>query len=230
MFSLIELEHGMTLIHGNALEVDWSDFGRARIAIVSDPPYGINYRSRHNQGHKGARKKFCREQNWKPIQGDQQEFNPGPWLDFPWVAMFGFEHFRDKLPAGGRLLIWDKLAGKTPSHQADVEIAWTNTPGKSRIHTQLWRGIMRGGEENVSNGPKRHPNQKPAALMEWVIREMSLPHGTLIVDPYMGSGSTGIAAFRLGYPFVGVEIDFSFFESARQRIELEIRQPVLDFR
>ena len=72
--------------------------------------------------------------------------------------------------------------------------------------------------------PRVHPTQKPVAVMAWVIQELGIRPGTLIADPYMGSGTTGIAALQLGCRFIGVEIDPEYFETACRRLEDVQRQ------
>src|SRR4030095_3456884 len=65
----------------------------------------------------------------------------------------------------------------------DGELAWTNVPGVLRIHRQVWRGMIREGEENLVHGRKLHPAQKPVALLTWCVATTT---GT-VLDPYMGS-------------------------------------------
>lgn len=83
------------------------------------------------------------------------------------------------------------------------------------------------GKRDVAPGrPRVHPMQKPVALMSWCIQEARVPAGGTIIDPYMGSGSTGIAALERGHPFVGVEIDRRYFDVACRRIaEVQQHEP-----
>lgn len=184
-------------------------------AIVSDPPYGIA----HVRGTGGRGKHNVR--NIGPIGGDNQPFDPAPWLDFADVILWGGNHFAQSLPHG-RWLAWDKLAG-IPAFDSfsDVEFAWRKGRGKDRIFSHMWKGICKASEKG---GKERwHPMQKPIALMEWCI---ALVAPRLIIDPYMGSGTTGIAAARAGRPFIGCEIDQAYFEIACARIEDVQRQGV----
>src|SRR3546814_2742899 len=91
-----------------------------------------------------------------------------------------------------------------------------------RIFDHLWRGIMRAGEENIVHSAKHHPNQKPVALMVWCLS--FLPAGTAI-DPFMGSGSTGVASIRAGRPFVGIELNETYFEIAYEGLRKEHAPP-----
>lgn len=194
------------------------------VALISDPQYGAGrFVSNHNSGRRGVGATMRRtDGDFAPSMGDEGEFNPVPWL-YPNAILWGANHYCDRLPAGHRWLTWDKLAGKTPAPgTSDTEYAWTSEKGPSRTFTHLWRGIMRDGEENVVNGGKLHPHQKPVALMQWCIDLQ--PYADTIFDPYMGSGTTGVAALRAGRRFVGVEINPDHFKTACERLENEQRQ------
>lgn len=193
--------------------------------LLTDPPYGIDYTSGHNSSRKGAGAKMARKDgNFSPISGDQEPFDPRSMLALGLPSIiWGANHFNDALPSARRWLIWDKLAGKTPLPSgSDVELAWCSLPGPDRIFTHLWRGIMRAGEENIVHSAKQHPNQKPIALMSWCLG--FLPSGK-VLDPFMGSGTTGVAAVRAGRPFIGIETDEAHFETARRRIREAADQP-----
>lgn len=192
---------GITIYHADCLDV------RAQLSeidtVLTDPPWGINYESHHNSG-RGDCAMVRKNGNFAPIAGDELPFDPSPWLGYPKVVLWGANNYASKLPDHSGWLIWDKLAGKTPCQQSDCELAWTNTDNPVRIFTHLWRGIMRAGAENVSKSAKLHPHQKPVALLRWCIEQI-MPSGT-ICDPYMGSGSTLVAATLLGLPVVGIDI------------------------
>lgn len=192
-------------------------------AIVCDPPYGMSYKSSHNNSPKRAAL-TRRDGNFAQIQGDCEAFDPAHLLalNVPTI-LWGANYYSDKLPPGRKWLTWDKLAGKTPTpSSSDVEHAWTSERGPSRIYAHLWRGIMRAGDENVSRSPKLHPNQKPIALMAWCLQQIKFSGP--VCDAYMGSGSTGIACLRAGIPFIGIESDPTHFDTAVRRIEAEASQ------
>jgi site-specific DNA-methyltransferase (adenine-specific)/modification methylase len=196
-------------------------------AIVGDPPYGMNYGA--ITGGRRPIGKFSMtawKQESRHIIGDDEPFDPAHLLGFPVVVLFGGNHFSSRLPDARCWLVWDKRAGTPPDNNADFEVAWTNLDRPGRMFSHIWRGLVRGGEENVAvSGRRVHPAQKPIALMGWVLEQCRLADGAVVVDPYMGSGSTGIAALRAGYRFVGIELDAGHFATARKRIEAEIRQP-----
>jgi site-specific DNA-methyltransferase (adenine-specific)/modification methylase len=81
--------------------------------------------------------------------------------------------------------------------------------------------VVREGEENCSRSRKLHPNQKPVALCSLLLEHLDLAPGSLILDPFMGSGSIGLSALRAGHDFLGVELVPATFEIARARIERE---------
>lgn len=193
--------------------------------VLTDPPYGMDYRSGHNSSRSGAGAAMVRKDgNFAPISGDKKPFDPNIILDLGVPSIiWGANYFNDKLPPGKRWLIWNKLVGKTPLPSgSDLELAWTSERGPDRIFDHLWRGIMRAGEENVVHSGKQHPNQKPVALMAWCLQ--FLPGPAPILDPFMGSGSTGVAAVRAGLEFVGIEMDPVHFETACRRIDEAQRQ------
>lgn len=183
-------------------------------AIVADPPYGINYQKGAGGGGRHGRR------NRQRLAGDGAPFDPAPWLDFSSVVLWGANHYAARLPHG-RWMAWDKLAGLAEFDSfSDVEFAWRDGRGKDRIFRYLWKGIVRAD----GSGTRGHPTQKPVPLMEWCVASLS---ERLVIDPYCGSGSTGIAALNLGRDFIGIEIDPAFFELACRRIDDALRQGVL---
>jgi site-specific DNA-methyltransferase (adenine-specific) len=185
--------------------------------IVTDPPYGIGYEVNERKARGGLswHRRLDTEKKAR-IVGDNAEFDVEHVLDAgDRIAIFGANHM--DLPRGGRWIVWDKRRESTPDDHSDCELVWTNYPGADRIHRQKWRGIVREGEENISRSRKLHPNQKPVALLDFILVQLGGVRGQTVFDPYMGSGSTGIAALRRGMPFIGVEIDPVHFETACQR-------------
>ena len=199
-------------------------------AVVSDPPYGIGYV--HGGG---GRSKKWRRNNLKPIHGDDQSFDPAPWLTFKNVLLWGADHFRKRLPDGGTLLAWDKSVGVgAKDNFIDAEFAWCNLRCPRNVFRFLWKGLLMDNirvesDVGVSHTNRAHPSMKPVALMRWCIEHFKLPPGSLILDPYLGSGSTGIAAVTMGHRFIGIEIDEDYFKIACARIEKAQRQIRMEF-
>lgn len=194
-------------------------------AVVTDPPYGISYTTPTGIGGGAARKNPLAKpapslprRTYGPIVGDSQPFDPSPWLKFPEVILWGANHYANKLPTSAGWLIWDKRDGMKPNNNSDCEIAWDKNGGSARIFRYLWNGMCQAGEK----GPRVHPAQKPIALMKWCIDRT---RGQTILDPFMGSGSTGVAAVSLGRKFIGIEIEPKYFGIAYERIRLAVHQP-----
>lgn len=186
-------------------------------AVVSDPPYGIAY------CHGARRGGVLLGTDGMSIVGDNEPFDPSPWLNFPIVVLWGANHYASRLPDSSRWLVWDKRDGIPSNDQADCEMAWTNQRGVARLKTRYWNGA-----QATEKGEKRvHPNQKPVALLKWCMDVVGVPVGATVLDPYMGSGSLGIACIQTGRNFIGIEIDPDYFAIAQRRIEDAAAQPLL---
>lgn len=165
------------------------------------------------------------------IVGDDRPFDPAPWLSItPTCLFWGAHRFAHLLPEGS-WLVWDKVPTGKIRDQGDGEAAWVSGPSRPmRIFRLLWDGVCVGSaaRDEVTAGQQRvHPTQKPVVLMKWCIGQMKLPPNVTIVDPYMGAGSTGLAAIALGHPFVGMEIVPQYFDAACRRISEALKQPDL---
>jgi site-specific DNA-methyltransferase (adenine-specific) len=193
-------------------------------AVVTDPPYGIGYRSQRGADRRLMKGVRTIRHEWDAIVGDDKPFDPSPWLQFGKVVLFGGNHFSERLPSSAAWIIWDKRREVLPDDNADCEMAWTNLKGVARIHRQLWKGICREGDENIGiSGSKVHPTQKPVALMRFCIERIG--EAETILDPFMGSGTTGVACAKMGRKFIGIEIEPRYFDIACKRIEDAYKQP-----
>jgi site-specific DNA-methyltransferase (adenine-specific) len=209
------IAEGVTLYLGDCREI-LPTLGKVD-AVVTDPPYGIGYQ-RGRGGRGGAHSSGNRFCNDAPVTGDDQPFDPLPWIGFPEVILFGADHFSADLPHG-RWLAWNKLGDKEPWDDfSDVEFAWHNKRGAGRIFSHLWKGLAQKG----AGVRREHPTQKPVELMEWCLGFIEA--GT-ILDPFMGSGTTGVAAVQLGRKFIGIEIEPKYFDIACKRIADALKQP-----
>lgn len=185
--------------------------------LLTDPPYGIGLRTDYLTRKRGTLK---HGRDFLPIYGDDAPFDPTHLLGFPRLILFGANHYASRLPVSNSWLVWDKLAGLTSKRtigfndQGDAELAWTNLGGPVRLIPHRWTGMLKASERRQI---RLHPTQKPVALMAWLIRQYALP-GTLILDPYMGAGSTVVAAQALGHPVIGVEIEETYCALAVQRL------------
>jgi DNA modification methylase len=145
-------------------------------------------------------------------------------------VFLGASHFARRLPEDGSWLAWDKSEGGTGPKDTfvDCEFAWCSVPGiKRNILHHLYKGVAcrKAGEDN---GRRLHAQQKPVRLMRWCIRLLGLPLDAVILDPYMGVGTTIVAALREGYRAIGIEVDPGYCELARRRQAHEIQDPSPD--
>ena len=191
--------------------------------IVSDPPYGINAEysragTRKKVTLRGASANVYKCEQRPTIANDNKPFDPSHLLRFQIIALFGANHFADKLPASGKWFVWDKRKGTKSDYNSDAELIWTNQQGATRLFSHLWRGLVREGEENAVYGTKLHPAQKPVNLMKWILVQFKITPEQTVIDPYMGSGSTLKAAKDLGLKAVGIELSEEYCQIAKKRL------------
>ena len=185
-------------------------------AVVTDPPYGIGENSRKvaSRGKLAAARDYG-EFDWDK-EPPEKSLIDAIRNASTWQAFFGGNYF--ELPPTSCWLVWDKLNGDNDF--ADCELAWTNWPKAVRRIQWRWNGMIRQGNEERS-----HPTQKPLAVMSWVIG--LCPKADIILDPFMGSGTTGVAAVQLGRKFIGIEREPKYFDIACERIERAYAQGTL---
>ncbi len=176
--------------------------------IVSDPPYGINF---HETGT--SRGGIV----WGGIVGDDEPFDPSHLiaLSLPTV-LFGANHYADKLPSSPSWLVWSKRVEMEPWSQSDAELIWTNLGGPVKDIRYDWPA---GVTAVVKDGLRAHPTQKPVGLMILILKRC--PEG-VVLDPYMGSGTTLRAAKNLDRRCIGIEIEERYCEIAARRCAQEV--------
>jgi DNA modification methylase len=186
-------------------------------AIVTDPPYGIN----ENSKKVASRGKLATPKDYGDFEWDKEP--PPAWL----IAMlrdvsryqviFGGNYY--DLPPTSCWLVWDKKNGTNDF--ADCELAWTNLQKATRRVEWLWNGMIRKGSD-----VRKHPTQKPLGVMAWALDQ--LPDDVRqICDPFMGSGTTGVAAIQKGLQFTGIEREATYFDAACQRLIETVNAPKL---
>jgi site-specific DNA-methyltransferase (adenine-specific) len=207
----------VTLYLGDSVEL--RHLVPADAAIISDPPYGMDWNTDHTRfvsGPNGNSSGLASKQKHKKIANDAEPFDPSPWLAWEKVVLFGSNHFGARLPVGTKL-IWIKRYDEAfGSFLSDAEEAWMK--GGHGIYCK--RDLTMTGEALT----RMHPCQKPVPLMAWCMDKAKVPAGAVVVDPYMGSGSTIIAAIRTGRKAIGFEQDPEHFANAVQRITAELAQ------
>lgn len=185
-------------------------------AVVTDPPYGMAWNTDSTRFSGGGSPGKVR----KAIFGDDDVFDPAHILalNVPTV-LWGYNHLATRLPVG-KVLIWLKQNPRSfGAFLSDAELGWaTGGNGVWAFYRprSIATAVIEGG------GQVAHPTQKPVSLMRWCIGYVG--NAETILDPYMGSGTTGVAAALEGRSFIGCEIDPEYFDIACKRIEQAQRQ------
>lgn len=196
-------------------------------AVVTDPPYGIG-EARGKARSRALYGRITPKVRGAPVFVD---FGDQDWDDTPissdllssvigagkYAIVFGGNYYA--MPPARCWLVWDKLA---TNDFADCELAWTNLNKSVRRIRYLWNGCMRAGRETRGD----HPTQKPVGVMRWTLTHLPSDVRT-ICDPFMGSGTTGVAAVLGGYSFLGIEREERYFDAAVRRIQQAWKQPRL---
>ena len=180
-------------------------------AVITDPPYGINWKPRVT--HK--------DQPWV----DVIDFDIRAMLVGKYNLVWGGQYFADVLPLKAGWLTWCKRPlghdfSMDDRSYATTELAWRDW-GKAAFKELVWDGGMRAGA--AENREFCHPSQKPIEVMEWCVRLLPTD-AKLVLDPFMGSGTTGVACMNLGRSFIGIEREPKYFDIACRRIEDAQRQ------
>ena len=194
----------------------------ADAVIVSDPPYGMAWDVDTVRFSGGNTRRGVGKSDSLPIAGDREPFDPSPWLRFAKVVLWGSNHFGQRLPVG-TTLVWVKRNDTAfGTFLSDAEIGW-QSGGHGAYCFKLPHQSV-----NSEAGKRHHPTQKPVELMRWCIDRLKLAPGTLIVDPYCGSGTTGVASIQAGMRFLGIEREERYVTIARQRIAAAAAQTSLN--
>jgi len=201
----MEVIGGATLYLGDCLEI-LPTLPKVD-AVITDPPYGIGEDGGRFRDRKGGGHRVLERMGW------DEERPPKTAFDLMESAAkmriyWGGNYFADYLPPSRGWLYWNKMMGGDFS---DGELAYTSkdAPLRSFAYCNKERG-------------KVHPTQKPDALMCWCIDQAGNPQ--TILDPFMGSGTTGVACMNLGRRFIGIEIEPKYFDIACERITNAQRQ------
>ena len=198
-----------TLYLGNNMEI----MERLRAdAVITDPPYGIGADEAvaRNKGKNGW--KYYGDTTWDRYPPPKEVFDLMRKISKDQI-IWGGNYFTDSLPPTMQWLVWDK--GQRDFSLADCEFAWSNQRKAARIFDYSRGKALQDGKE--------HPTQKPVELMKWCLD--FVPKARSVLDPFMGSGTTGVACAKKGVQFIGIEINEQYFEIACRRIEKAYDQP-----
>ena len=175
-------------------------------AVITDPPYGLNIA---NQPFKHQRMNGAEKKDWD-VAAPNQSMLQTILNKSEKAILWGGNYF--ELPPSRCWLVWHKPDG--PQSFSRVELAWTNM---DKLAGYFQWTIAATNPERVG-----HPTQKPLALMKWCIGQAGNPQ--TILDPFMGSGTTGVAAVQMGRKFIGIEREPKYFDIACKRIEQASKQ------
>jgi site-specific DNA-methyltransferase (adenine-specific)/modification methylase len=174
-------------------------------AVVTDPPYGINFA--------GQPTKWQRRAGKTPVDWDKEA------PDISWVTkiaktcvVWGGNYFQ--LPPSRGWIVWTKP--DAPPSMGNAELAWTSVDRTTR---HITHSISATNKERVG-----HPTQKPVRVMEFSIETAKIGEDSTILDPFMGSGTTGVACVKTGRKFIGIELDRGYFDIAVKRIEKALKE------
>jgi site-specific DNA-methyltransferase (adenine-specific) len=206
-------EHaGITIYHGDCREI-LPELPKVDL-VLTDPPYGINAGDQRRQK---SRTKMALATDYGANDWDCKPVD----FDLLWNCLqsgtkaicFGGNFY--SFPRASRWLVWDK---DNTGDFADCELAWTNLGGAVRRVRYRWNGMLQ--EPGFPKEKRVHPTQKPIAVMRWAIG-LAFHSGT-ILDPFMGSGTTLVAAKQLGRKAIGIEIEEKYCEIAVKRLSQEV--------
>jgi DNA modification methylase len=173
-------------------------------AVITDPPYGIGAGEMSLGKWRTSR---MQRGSWDAMAPDALMLDM-LLAQCQFAVIFGGNYMQ--LPPSRNFLVWDKGAGFKGRDFAECELAWCSWDANARLlsHDPLARGDYRC---------KEHPTQKPVVVMAWAIGHT--PKADTVLDPFMGSGTTGVAAVQMGRQFIGIEREPKYFDIACKRIE-----------
>jgi len=208
---------GITIFHGDAREI-LPSLGPVDL-VLTDPPYGIGastqLRANTQHGQAKAVSKDYGASSW-----DKETINQADMDDVVCKAknsiVFGGNYY--KFAPNSCWLVWDKNNGS--NGYADCELAWTNLQKAVRLFKYTWQGML---QQHMGEAKefRYHPTQKPVPVMQWCITQAPDTVQT-ILDPFMGSGTTLVAAKNLGRKAIGIEIEEKYCEIAARRLAQEV--------
>jgi site-specific DNA-methyltransferase (adenine-specific) len=183
------------------------------LAIV-DPPYGIGEdgAKNHSRGS-NAKPKMYTAKNWDRLISPKEYF-----IELIRVSknqiIWGANHFIENIPNANSSgwVVWDKMDSENDF--SSCELAYTSFEKGLRKFKFLWSGYWQGDMKNKEI--RIHPTQKPVALYKWLLDKYAKP-GDKILDTHLGSGSSRIAAYELGFYFTGYELDKEYFDLQEKR-------------
>jgi len=179
--------------------------------VLTDPPYGINFSAegydRHNAKHGTAAVRVT-----APMANDDGSLDLGFLTAYPRRIVWGYPYLQD--PEAKGWFVWIKHESNSLQPMGNpLEMAYTTCWNGFKWKARLWCGYLTSGEQRLA-----HPTQKPLSIISWMVANFS-DDNALILDPFMGSGTTLVAAKALGRRAIGIEIEERYCEIAAKRLQ-----------
>jgi site-specific DNA-methyltransferase (adenine-specific) len=205
----------LQLYHGDCLEVMRGIPDKAAYLVLTDPPYGIRItRNAKPIGVATHRSRQATAQTWDDDIPGKPYFEEMFRISKHQIV-FGANYFWEHFYSSQCYIVWDKRGDLPDVPFAPTEFAWTSfTKRPSKRYLVRNHGFIRDSKDERTG----HPTQKPSELFTQIILDFTKP-GDLVIDPYMGAGTTGIACVNTGRDFIGIEKDAGYFAIANDRIE-----------
>ena len=185
--------------------------------VIADPPYGIGFDGEVDSmvtNNASGKWKNAKGKGYKRGEWDNKKPEPIYFEELFRISkaqiIWGGNYFN--LPISGGWIVWDKIRPETFS-LSQAELAWVSNSGRVSIFKYLWNGFQKQKPEE-----RFHPTQKPFKLYQWLLSNYA-KKGDKIFDPNMGSQSSRIAAYDMGFDYWGCELDKEYFDKGNQRFE-----------
>ena len=210
------------IICGDCLEImKWIPDKSVNL-VLTDPPYGINVIGGNKPFGSIGGNNIVKANKYNPIINDDIKIDLSELFRVSKnQIIFGGNYFN--LPTSKGWIVWDKKKKNDWNDNfSDGELAWTSFDKPLKIYRYLFMGCLQEGKREK----RAHPTQKPLPLFKWILEKYSQPND-VILDPFLGSGTTAVACLELNRHFIGIELSSEYCEIAKKRIR-EI-QPQLVF-
>jgi site-specific DNA-methyltransferase (adenine-specific) len=188
--------------------------------VLTDPPYGIGV-NKMNLGGGGVAPHTHFEHDKSESWDDKSIDIIGCSYLIRYSKnqiIWGANHFAQFLPHSRGWLVWDKRGEMNGNDFSDCELAWTSFNQPIRKLTHVWNGMLQ--QKGMKKEKRTHPTQKPTRVMEWCINFTQDVY--IILDPFLGSGTTAVAAKNLGRKCIGIEIEEKYLKIAKERLRQEV--------
>lgn len=205
----------MQLINGDCLQVMQKMPDKSIDLIITDPPYGKSADKGTNGFGIATNRRY--KSKWDSKRPAKEYFDEMQRISKNMI-LFGANYFCDFLPPSNCWIFWDKKGNiKFQNPFADGELIYTTFTKPIKKYTFVQQGFI-----TESKDKRYHPTQKPVELLTTIISQFSKP-SDVILDCFMGSGSTGVACLKTNHDFIGIELDEQYFKIAKDRLNTEVR-------